>query len=255
MRKLMLFAALAAALAITGCKNKDGKGKIREYVVDDSTVVELGTINEADGPVEFVFLYKNNTPDTLVAQATRTTCGCTTPMLNNMKIPPGEYQRIPIKFTPAYKKGYLDEQVDVRYTDGSIRSFLFTVTVNPMLHPITDSCRYPLGEEFYSSHKVLSMGVMEAGDTKDIYFHYGNNRKEPISVRFELSGQYSEIVRMTRELMMNSEQRDTMHVKFTMPKDLAPGDSVRVTIQPYINDIATAETIKLEARRRDNQPR
>lgn len=254
MRKIMIFATLAAVLMLAGCKN-NGKDKIREYVVDDTTVVNLGTINEADGPIEFVFLYKNNTPDTLVAQATRTTCGCTTPMLNNMKIAPGEIQRIPIKFTPAYKKGYMDEQVDVRYTDGTIRSFPFTVTVNPMIHPITDSCRYPLGEEFYSSHKVLSMGVMEAGETKDMYFHYGNNRKEPISVRFELSGKYSEIVNMHRELMMNSEQRDTMHVKFTMPSDLAPGDSVSVIIQPYINDVATEEVLNLQARRRNPENR
>ena len=85
---VLLRAALVFSLALSfvSCKEKGP----REYIVDDNTVVNIGTIKEADGTMEFVILYKNDTPDTMVATHSRSSCHCTAPVVNNLPIPPGE---------------------------------------------------------------------------------------------------------------------------------------------------------------------
>jgi len=40
-----------------------------------------------------------------------------------------------------------------------------------------------------------------------------------------------------------------MRIKFTLPENYPLTDSVMVKIQPYVNDVATEETMLLKARR------
>ena len=237
---------LLAALAVFSCKEKGP----REYKADDTTVVDIGTIKEADGPYEFIVIYKNNTPDTIVAAQSRTSCGCTTPMVNNLPVPPGHYQRIPIKYNPAYRKGAIDEQVDIRYKDGTIRSFPFIGNVIPMKHPVTDHARYHLGRNFYTSYKLLSFGLLNPGETKDMYFSLGNDTRRNMKVEFKLEGDESGLIRMSRELTMMPDGRDTLHVSLTMPDGSAPGDSVVVRVQPVVNGVPTEESMTIRAKTR-----
>lgn len=246
-RRLELFEAAFAlifALSAVSCKETGP----REYIVDDTTVIDLGAIKEADGPLEFIILYKNNTPDTLVATHSRSSCHCTTPVVNNLPIPPGEYHRIPVKYSPVYQKGAVDAQVDIRYKDGTIRSFPFMVNVIPMKHPVTDHAKYHMGRNFYTSYKILSLGILRPGQTKDMYFGLGNDTRRNMKVEFKLDGKYSERVRMSRELTMMPDGRDTLHVRFTMPLEMAPGDSVSIKVQPVINGAPTKETMTISAR-------
>ncbi len=234
---------LLAALAVFSCKEKGP----REYIVDDNTVINIGTIKEADGPIEFVILYKNDTPDTMVATHSRSSCGCTTPMVNNLPIPPGEFHRIPIKYNPAYQKAAIDAQVDIRYKDGTIKSFPFIGTVIPMKHPVTDHARYHMGRNFYTSYKELTIGLLYPGETKEMYFSIGNDTPRNMKVEFNLEGEDADLIRMSRELTMMPDGRDTLHVRLTMPLDYHPGDSVSVRVQPVVNGIPTEETMTIRA--------
>lgn len=238
-----VFTIFFLAVSLVSCKEKGP----REYIVDDNTVINIGTIKEADGPIEFVILYKNDTPDTMVATHSRSSCGCTTPMVNNLPIPPGEYHRIPIKYNPAYQKAAIDAQVDIRYKDGTIKSFPFIGTVIPMKHPVTDHARYHLGRNFYTSYKLLSFGLLNPGETKDMYFSLGNDTNRNMKVEFRLDGEKADLIRMSRELTMMPDGRDTLHVRLTMPLDYQPGDSVSVRVQPVVNGVPTEETMTIRA--------
>ena len=242
---LLLRAALVFSLALSfvSCKEKGP----REYIVDDNTVVNIGTIKEADGPVEFVILYKNETPDTIVATHSRSSCHCTTPMVNNLPIAPGEYQRIPVKYSPSYQKGAIDAQVDILYKDKTIRSFPFIGKVIPMKHPVTDHARYHLGRDFYTSYKILTLGLLYPGETKDMYFSLGNDTRRNMKVQFQLEGEDADLIRMSRELTMMPDGRDTLHVRLTMPLDYQPGDSVSVRVQPVVNGVPTEGTMTIRA--------
>ena len=107
---LRVFAILFLAFSIVSCKEKGP----REYIVDDTAVVNIGTIKEANGPYEFIILYKNETSDTIVAMQSRSSCRCTSPIVNGLPVPPGYFQRIPVKYDPAYQKGAIDAQVHIR---------------------------------------------------------------------------------------------------------------------------------------------
>lgn len=239
-------ALIVLAASLVSCKEKGP----REYIVGDNTVVDIGTINEADGPVDFVLLYKNTTLDTLVATHSRSSCRCTTPMVNNLPIPPGEYHKIPIKYSPAYQKGAIDAQVDILYKDGTVRSFPFIGTVIPMKHPVTDHAKYHLGRNFYTSYKILSLGLLAPGETKDMYFGLGNDTPREMKVKFELEGEKADLISMSRELTMMPDGRDTLHVRITMPLDSAPGDSVVVKVQPVVNGVPTEEAMTIRAKTR-----
>lgn len=236
---------VSAAFALASCKEK---GPL-EFKADDTTVVNIGTVKEADGPVEFTILYYNATPDTLVAAQSRSSCRCTTPRVNNRPVPPGEYQSIPVKYNPSYQKGAVDEQVDIRYTDGTIRSFPFIANVVPMKHPVTDHARYAMGRDFYSSHKVLSFGLMEPGETKEMYFSIGNDTPRKMKVAFELDGKYAGNVAMRSRVVMPRDGRDTVHVRFTMP-DLPSGDTLQVKILPVIGSAPAEQALTLKAKSR-----
>lgn len=243
--KLSIKAVVLLSLAIlaVSCKEKGPK----EYIAGDTTVINLGKIKEADGDVEFVILYKNETPDTLIAAQSRSSCHCTTPMVNNIPIPPGYYQRIPVKYSPAYQKGAIDAQVDIRYKDGTIRSFPFVGEVIPMKHPVTDHARYHMGRNFYTSYKKLSFGIMKPGETKDMYFGLGNDTPRNMKVEFELDGLNVDYVRMNRELTMMPDGRDTLHVRVTLPLDFTPGDSLSVKLQPVVNGVPTENHMTIRA--------
>lgn len=245
---VLLRAALVFSLAlpIVSCKEKGP----REIIANDNAVINIGTIKEADGPVEFIILYKNDTPDTMVATHSRSTCRCTTPLVNKMPIPPGYYQRIPVKYNPTYQKGAIDAQVDIRYKDGTIKSFPFIGEVIPMKHPVTDHAKYHMGRNFYTSYKVLSLGLLNPGETKDMYFGLGNDTRRNMKVEFKLEGEKADLIRMSRGLTMMPDGRDTLHVRFTMPVDSQQGDSVVVKVQPVVNGAPTKETMTIRAKSR-----
>lgn len=242
---VLLRAALVFSLALSfvSCKEKGP----REYIANDNTVINIGTIKEADGPVEFIILYKNDTPDTMVAMQSRSTCRCTTPVVNKIPIPPGYYQRIPVEYNPSYQNGAIDAQVDIRYADGTIRSFPFIGKVIPMKHPVTDHAKYHMGRDFYTSYKILGLGPLYPGETKDMYFGVGNDTRRNMKVEFKLEGEDADLIRMSRELTMKPDGRDTLHVRLTMPLDSQPGDSIVVKVQPVVNGVPTEETMKIRA--------
>ena len=237
-------AALAAALlASAACAPKGPK----EFIVNDNTVVDIGTIKEADGPYEFVILYKNETQDTIIAAQSRSTCRCTTPMVNNLPIPPGEYHRIPIKYNPSYQSGHIDEQVDIRYRNGVIKSFPFMGEVVPMKHPVTDHARYAMGRDFYSSRLLISLGLMDPGETKEVYFNLGNDTPRKMKVHFNLEGDYAADLKMRKDIVMLADGRDSVHIRFTMPEGVASTDSVIVKIQPVVDGKPTTESLRFKA--------
>lgn len=245
--KKSIYIIAAAALLLAACNGKKTVGSQfgpGEYLWEPGKTVDLGTINEIDGTFEFTLLYKNETGDTLVPKMWRASCGCTVPELNNAPIPPKEYHRIPMKFNPAFKKGPQQEELDILYENGEVENLFFTVDVVPYLHPIEEDRPYHLGENLYTSHKILSYGHRKRGETADFFFRYGNGSQEEVMLRFEVKGRYAERMRLRREVLLGPDQRDTMHVKIDVPAEMKRYDTLKFVIQPYMNDVPTEGTIR-----------
>lgn len=243
MKKVLI--AAAALLALSACGPKGPK----DYVVSEGIEANLGKIKEADGKVAFRLLAVNDQPDTLFPKFIYTQCGCTVAQTNLKPVAPGETEVIEVTYNPSYKKGKIMEEIQVMYQHSPIRmrSFIIVGEVIPCSHPIEDSCRYPMGLDLYSSHKMLSFGAKSPGETADIFFRYGNGGKRKMDLRFDVPEEWQPYLRLRQPGKLKADQRDTVHVKLTMPAHV---DSVQFYIQPLVNGKPTDVPISIRARKR-----
>lgn len=241
---------LAAAALLAACHGKKTAGSEfgpGEYLYEEGKYVDLGPINEIEGKVSFTILYKNETADTLFPMRATASCGCAVPSPDLSPIAPGDYGRVPVEYNPAYKKGEVQEQVTIQFRDKSFLPMYFKAEVVPFVHPIEEDRPYHFGENFYTSHRVLHFGRKSAGQTGDIFFRYGNGGDREVVLRLEVQGEHKDAIRLHEEMLMGPDFRDTMHVKFTMPAGIAPKDSVRLRIQPYIDGVPTESSFAVVA--------
>ena len=243
MRKTIII--LAALVAVAACGPKGSK----DYHISENVEANLGKIKEADGKVSFRILAKNDLQDTLHPRMIYTPCGCTAAKPTQTAIAPGEEEIIEVTYNPAYRGGKLMEEIRVMYQDSPIkmRSFIICGEVIPCNHPIEESCRYEMGNDLYSSHKVLGFGSINPGETKDIFFRYGNGGKKKMTLFFEIPEEYQPYIRFRQPGRLKADQRDTVHVKLTMPEGL---DSLIFAIQPMVNGKPTAEVINVRGKKR-----
>lgn len=259
--KRSIFFLMAAAAILTACRDRQPAAKVfapdepnpdayadtLEYLWEPGKVVDLGSIREIDGKLPFVLSYRNDSGDTLVPKMWHASCGCAVPKLNNAPVAPGAFHKFRVSYNPAFKKGPQQEEISIMYEDRSVETLYFKVEVIPYVHPIEEDRPYHLGENFYTSHKVFGFLRMERGGTQDMYFRYGNGSKEEAILRLEVLGEYPEALHLHHEVVMAPDFRDTMHVKLVTPAGFPAGDTLRLTVQPYINDVPTAEAIRVSA--------
>lgn len=235
---LMLLAALAAA-----CAPKDGIRTIRTAADQEA---DLGKIMEIDGPATFRLVVRNTYADTLFPLRMYTPCGCTQVQFSRDPVAPGADQVLEVTYNPAYRPGPLMETITVYYQASPVQaeSFVIKGEVIGYNHPIEEDRPYHFGEGLYMSHKLLLFGVRRPGETTDIFFRHGNGNPKKADIRFDIPAQWQPYVRMRQPGKMKADERDTIHVKFTMPEGI---DSVAFDIQPRVNGVPTQEKLAIRA--------
>ena len=243
MRKLAMAAMLVMAVA---CGPKDG---VRTYRTASNQETDLGKIIEKDGPVTFRLVARNDLADTLYPVQLYTPCGCTQVKFDRKGVAPGEDEVLEVTYDPAYRPGHMMEEIVVYYRNSPVRSrgFVIKGEVIGFLHPIEEDRPYAYGEGLYMSHKVLHFGSKMPGETGDIFFRHGNGGKKKADIRFDIPEAWQPYVRMRQPGRMKADERDTIHVKFTMPEGI---DTVNFTIQPYVNGKATEEVLCIKGTKR-----
>ena len=240
------YAFLTLLLALAACGAKDGMQSCR---VREDGVANLGTIKEIDGPVTVKLLARNNYPDTLYPIQTYTQCGCTAAQSSREPVAPGADEVLEVTYNPAYRPGPILQEVQVQYRNSPVklRSFTLQGTVIGYNHPIEEDRPYAMGEGLYMSHKVLSFGNMAPRQTRDMFFRHGNGNRKKADIRFEVPAEWQPYLRLRQPGRMKADERDTLHVKFTMPEGI---DTVAFDIQPFVNGVPTPETVGVRAVRR-----
>ena len=217
------------------------------------TEIDLGTVKEIDGVVTVKLLCKNTYADTLRPVRIDTPCGCTAAQTDRKPIAPGEEEEIEVSYNPAYRPGPFMHEIKVIYKDSpvKVRYFIIKGNVKGYTHPIEEDRPYNMGEGLYMSHKVLSFGNMVPGETRDIFFRHGNGNQKKADIRFDIPDEWKSCVRMRQPGKMKADERDTIHVKFTMPEEV---DTIKFKIQPLVNGVPTEKVVAVIATRRaENQ--
>lgn len=240
---LRMTLAVLVTLAAVACGPKDGIKVIR---ASEDTEADFGKIMEIDGPVTVRLLCRNEFADTLFPMRIHTPCGCTIADTDKKPIAPGEDEVIEVTYNPAYRPGIMMEEIQVYYQNSPVRmrSFIIKGNVIGYNHPIEEDRPYNMGEGLYMSHRVLVFGSMRPGQTRDIFFRHGNGNTKKANIVFDIPQEYQPYVRMRQPGKMKADERDTIHVKFTMPEG---ADTVLFKIQPMVNGKPTESAITVKA--------
>jgi hypothetical protein len=240
MRKTLPVILLILAAA---CTPKDG---IRTLRTAEGEEADLGKIKEIDGPVTVRLLVKNTYPDTLYPVQLYTPCGCTEARFDRKPIAPGDDEVLEVTYNPAYRPGPMREEIQVRYRNSpvQVRNLAIKGEVVGFNHPIEEDRPYAYGEGLYMSHKVMSYGRMRPGQTGDFFFRHGNGNTRKATVTFDIPQAWQPYLRMRQPGKMKADERDTIHVKFTMPEGV---DSVEFALQPRVDGKPTEEVLTVRA--------
>lgn len=246
MRKLAFILLCAVALTVA-CAPKDG---IRTIRTAPDKEADLGKIKEIDGPVTVRLVVRNEYADTLYPAYIHTPCGCTEGHFDPHPVAPGEDETIEVTYNPAYRPGPMMEEIQVYYRNSPVkaRSLVIKGEVIGYNHPIEEDRPYAYGEGLYMSHKVLNFGQLRPGETGDFFFRYGNGNTKKATVVFDIPDSWKPYVRMRQPGKMKADERDTVHVKFTMPDGL---ESLEFSLQPLVNGNPTGEVLGIRAQRKD----
>ena len=230
-------------LLLSACGPKDEIKTFRAY---ENTEVDLGKIKEIDGPVTVRLLCKNDYADTLYPVRFYTPCGCTQLNFKNTPVPPGEDEILEVVYSPKFRPGQMMETVRVYYVNSPVKTRTYVIKgfVVGYTHPIEEDRPYHMGEGLYMSHTALIFGAKRPGQTGDIFFRYGNGNKKNASVTYDIPEQWQPYVHMRQPGKMKADERDTIHVKFTMPENI---DTVTFYIQPKVNGTPTEKRIYVNA--------
>ena len=241
MKRFVLFTVLLAIAA--ACAPRDGVRTIRAAEGRDA---DLGRIKEIDGPVTVRLLVRNEYPDTLYPVQLHTPCGCTEARFERRPVAPGADEVLEVTYNPAYRPGPMREEIQVRYMNSpvQVRTFAIKGEVIGFNHPIEEDRPYAYGEGLYMSHKVLSYGSLRPGETGDFFFRHGNGNTRKATVTFDIPEAWRPYLRMRQPGKMKADERDTIHVKFTMPEGL---DTVEFAVQPRVNGKPTEEVLTVRA--------
>lgn len=197
---------------------------------------DFGTIHEKDGKAVREFTFRNDRRDTLVICDVTTGCRCITGEASFEKVPPGKTGTVRLTFDPAYRSGPFDYQVVLWYMDRmASQRVKVTGSVVPAKHPVEEDHPYYLGEGLYTSHKVLPLGSMEAGETKSIFFRYANGTDDVMHLTFEVEGCCARQIEMQRSLELAPDERGKLYVSLTMPEGYSGSHVNR--IWPVVNGV------------------
>lgn len=238
---------LLAALVLTvACAPKDG---IRTIRTAPDREADLGKIREIDGPVTVRLVVRNDFADTLYPARVHAPCGCTEGRFDPAPVAPGEDQTIEVTYNPAYRPGPMMEQIQVYYDHSPVqmRTFVIKGEVTGYNHPIEEDRPYNFGGGLYMSHMLLHYGVRQPGETADFFFRYGNGNTHKSTLTFDVPEEWKPYLGLRSPGRMKADQRDTLHVGFTMPAGV---DSVDFTVQPLMDGRPTEQVLTVRAYRK-----
>lgn len=229
-----LAACVASIPIFMSCS--DGGSKVRDILTNDFTEADLGKIKEKDGPVTFNLLVENTTGLPMVPLQTLTWCSCVdAEITDHTPVMPGETAKLSVTYNPAYRKGRFMEEIQLYYNDQHhLLSLIIKGEIIPYRHPVTEDHPYDYGNGMYLSHEVLNYGYKEEGGAGDMFIRVANEKKRKVELTFQTPEALEDHLSVN-PLTLSGRQRDTLHLRFTMPEGYGPSDTLSVPIYPCVN--------------------
>ncbi len=166
-RKIWYAAACLLVLQMTACNRAKGP---KIYSCSPEIAVDLGTINEADGPVSFILKIENTTSQRIIPYTTATRCICLNADTEPKPVEAGDDVLVNAVYNPAGFSGKVMEELQVFYTtDGTLAppyrylSVMVKARIKPRPRSIEEDTPYDFGQGLHMSHEVLIFNPFREG--------------------------------------------------------------------------------------------
>jgi hypothetical protein len=177
MKRIFLFAAILFSLTALAQT---------PVITFNKTTHDFGKINEADGRVTTVFVFKNEGMTPLVLSNVRASCGCTTPKWTREPIEPGATGDITVTYNPAGRPGRFQKTVTVTSNASESTTRLY-IKGEVIPKPANPADQYPVKMgELNLKQKYFNFGVLsKKPGSKNGNIEYTNTTQSPITIQLE----------------------------------------------------------------------
>lgn len=145
----------------------------------DRTNWDFGKINEADGVVSHVFMFRNNTGKPIRITGSAPSCNCIMAQLPDGDIAPGKTTDIVVFFSPSGAAGPAHRTIDILGAKGMSLGTLSTdAIVTPANRSIEE--RYPivLAPSLYANMNTIPFGYMKPSEKASKVIYLANSSDE-----------------------------------------------------------------------------
>ena len=162
-------------------------------IVIGLATVNLGTIQEADGPREHTFWLRNGGSATVTIQQGYTSCGCTTiHYTKGQTIAVGDSAAVTLRFNPRGKGGEFEETGTIVYGESRKRANIALVgTCTTSEETLMRQFPIRIDDHLRLSANRLDLGRMAVGETKErsivvLRRNHGDSRERiPVTLRVD----------------------------------------------------------------------
>jgi len=207
-------------------------------------VYDFRTILEKKGKVShtFVFYNKGNTP--VVIDQIYSDCGCIGKVVSKKPVKPGGKGEIVITFNPEYKSGFFSKEIVVYSNNGQSYNRIWVQgKVTPDEHPIEDDYPYNFGEGLYLRLKVMALGYIKPGETKQIELHFANATNKGMTLGFTGNGNLPGL-KFVNPGKVGPKAIGVIKFSYTMPSSEV--NDVTFILYPTVNKKKLNETLEVK---------
>lgn len=158
----------------------------KAVMVFQRTVNDFGTIREADGKVEYDFVFVNKGKIPVIIKNVKSSCGCTAPQWTKRPILPGKSGYIKAVFSPDNRPGNFDKTLTVySNAERSVRVLRIKGKVIPIKRTVLDDYPYELPSGLRLYYDCLLVGQLNENEVKKVEIPVYNNDDDVIKMNFE----------------------------------------------------------------------
>ncbi len=174
MKKLLFFAAMLISISAMAQQ---------PVITFNETTHDFGKINEADGRVTTIFVFKNEGMIPLILSNVKASCGCTTPKWTKEPIEPGATGEITVTYNPNGRPGRFQKSITVtsNATEPTVR---LNIKGEVIPKPVNPAEKYPVKMGVLNlKQKSWNFGILNKKDaSKTCSIEYTNTTNEPINI-------------------------------------------------------------------------
>lgn len=219
---------------------------LSESIEFEERVFDFGTIEEAKGKVSHTFVFRNKGTKPVELTSINSACGCIGKVATLGAIAPGKKGKVTITFDPAYNEGFFSKEIVVLSNNATEYNRIWVEgKIIAAERPVALEYPYAFGSNLHLRLKLMAMGFLKPGESREMDLHYANDSNEEMDLRFQVQGSIGGQVILSNPGKIAPKARGVVKVKYHMPLYSLQDDQVKLV--PLVNGKPVKDTVIVSA--------